>query len=86
MLLSPNIKEMFQRFMIKYHINSTLYMYPDHVMVSFHIEETIYAPLYYGYGCNGARVIGQDRVEREMIEKAHETVLVLLTASTEAIQ
>jgi hypothetical protein len=85
-LLSPNIKEMFQRFMIKYHINSTLYMYPDHIMVGFHIEETVYAPLYYGYGGNGARVNWARSVEREMIEKAPETVLVLLTASTETIQ
>ena len=63
MLLSPNIKEMFQRFMIKYHINSTLYMCPGHIMVGFNIEETVYAPLYYGYGYNGARVIWQDRLK-----------------------
>ena len=84
--LSPNLKEMFQRFMVKYHINSTLYMYPDHIMVGFHIEEAVYAPLYYGYGGNGARSNWARSVEREMIEKAPETVLILLTTSTEAIR
>ena len=84
--LSPNIKEMFQRFMIKYHINSTLYEYPDHIMVGFHIEEAVYAPIYYGYGDNGARSNWARSVEREMIEKSSETVLVLVTASTGTIE
>jgi len=61
-------------------------MYPDHIMVGFHIEEAVYAPLYYGYGGNGTRTNWARSVEREMIEKAPETVLVLVTASTEAIK
>tara|TARA_B000000460_G_C21529618_1_gene400084 strand:+ start:423 stop:1109 length:687 start_codon:yes stop_codon:yes gene_type:complete len=84
--LSPNIKEMFQRFMIKYHINSTLYRYPDHIMVGFHIEEAVYAPIYYGYGGNGTRANWARSVEREMIEKSPDTVLVLITASNETIK
>ena len=84
MKVSPSIKEMFQRFMTKYHINSTLYRYPDHLVVGFHIEEAVYAPMYYGYG-GGARSNWARSVEREMIEKAPETVLVLVDASTETI-
>ena len=83
--LSPSIKEMFQRFMVKYHINSTLYRYPHHIMVGFHIEEAVYAPLYYGYGEGGARSNWARSVEREMIEKAPETLLVMMTASADAI-
>ena len=41
---------MFQRYVIEYHLGTSFYEYPDHGLVGFHIEEAVYAPLYYGYG------------------------------------
>ena len=48
--LSPRLKEMFQRYMMNYHFHSAFYSDPDHNLVGFHLEEAVYAPLYYGYG------------------------------------
>ena len=49
-LANPQIKEMFQRFMILYHISDDFYSNADHNLMGLHIEEAVYAPLYYGYG------------------------------------
>ena len=51
--LSPRLKEMFQRYMMNYHFHSAFYSDPDHNLVGFHLEEAVYAPLYYGYGGRG---------------------------------
>ena len=93
---SPQIKEMFQRFMIQYHLSDTFYSNPDHHLMGFHIEEAVYAPLYYGYGnetsgspgrsSNGQRSEMAREIETQIIDKAPYTVLVLLHASTEMIQ
>lgn len=88
MALSPKLKEMFQRYIIEYHLGSSFYEYPDHGIVGFHIEEAVYAPLYYGYGGPGEyadrRVMARS-VEAHIMEHAPDTVLVLLTASAEVI-
>jgi len=46
--LSPKLKEMFQRYHLQYHLHPSFYSDPDHIMVGAHIEEAIYAPLYFG--------------------------------------
>ena len=88
MALSPKLKEMFQRYIMEYHLGSSFYKYPDHGLVGFHIEEAVYAPLYYGYGGPGEyadrRVLARS-VEAHIMENAPETVLVLLKASAEVI-
>ena len=88
MALSPKLKEMFQRYILEYHLGSSFYEYPDHGLVGFHIEEAVYAPLYYGYGGPGEyadrRVLAR-WIEADIMEKAPETVLVLLKASAEVI-
>ena len=88
MALSPKLKEMFQRYVIEYHLGTSFYEYPDHGLVGFHIEEAVYAPLYYGYGGIGEyadrRVLARS-VEAHIMEKAPDTVLVLLKASAEVI-
>ena len=88
MALSPKLKEMFQRYIIEYHLGSSFYDYPDHGLVGFHIEEAVYAPLYYGYGGPGEyadrRVLARS-VEAHIMENAPDTVLVLLKASAEVI-
>ena len=88
MALSPKLKEMFQRYVIEYHLGPSFYEYPDHGLVGFHIDEAVYAPLYYGYGGPGEyadrRVLARS-IEAHIMEKAPETVLVLIKASAEVI-
>ena len=46
----PQLKEMFQRFMIAHHLSRDFFIGPDQNFIGYHIEEAVYAPLYYGYG------------------------------------
>ena len=48
--LSPHLKESFQRYHMDYHLSPAFYGDDHHNMVGFHIDEAVYAPLYYGYG------------------------------------
>ena len=92
----PQIKEMFQRFMMSYHISHAFYTAPDHNLMGLHIEEAVYAPLYYGYGGEDSRVptrspAGQRtemarHTEEDILERAPQTVLVLVKASPDAIK
>ena len=87
--LSTNLQESFQRYHMEYHLSSSFYSDPHHVMVGFHIDEAIYAPQYYGYGGHDEyadRAWFARRVESDILEKAHDTVLVLVKASAEAIR
>ena len=86
--LSPRLKEMFQRYSVEYHLSESFYSDPDHILVGFHIEEAVYAPLYYGYGGKGEyaeRSAFARRAEAEIMLKAPDTVLVLLKASSNVI-
>ena len=92
----PQIKEMFQRFMMSYHISEDFYKAPDHNLMGLHIEEAVYAPLYYGYGGEdsgaptrspaGQRTEMARHTEEDILERAPHTVLVLVKASPEAIK
>ena len=89
------LKEMYQRFMIAHHLSRKFYEGPDQSMIGFHIEEAVYAPLYYGYGGvdSGApmrSLLGQRsnmarEVEKELLKVARNPVLVLLTSTAETI-
>ena len=73
--LSPRLKEMFQRYIIEYHLNPLFYSDPDHNLVGFHIEEAVYAPLYYGYGGKdqyGHRTRLARAIEKEIIEQGFQ--------------
>ena len=92
----PQIKEMFQRFMISYHVSQDFYGSPDHNLMGAHIEEAVYAPLYYGYGGedskaplrspNGQRTELARHFDEQILERAPETVLVLVKASPDVIR
>ena len=92
---SPQIKEMFQRFMMQYHISSEFYGHLDHNLMGFHIEEAVYAPLYYGYGGKnsgspsrspeGQRTEMARFFEEKMLIAAPDTVLVLFKAKPDVI-
>ena len=92
----PQVKEMLQRFMISYHMSPGFYSYPDHNLMGFHIEEAVYAPLYYGYGGpntgspirspEGQRTEMARHTEEEILKIAPHTVLVLMKATPEVIR
>ena len=87
--LSPNVKEMFQRYHIDYHLHDAFYQDPDYFTVGMHIEEAVYAPLYFDYGMEGVygnRKRFAQSVEHRLIQIAPDTVLVLVTASPEVIR
>ena len=86
---TPRFREMFQRYQIEYHLQDAFYGDPDQMLAGFHIEEAVYAPLYYGYGAKGEyaeRGLFARSMERNIMEKAPDTVLVLLKASPEVIR
>ena len=89
------LKEMYQRFMIAHHLSRKFFEGPDQCMIGYHIEEAVYAPLYYGYGgidsgapmrsLQGQRSTMAREVEKELLKVAKNPVLVLLTATPETI-
>ena len=84
--LSPYLRQLFQLYMMNHHFHDTFYSKPDHNLVGFHIEEAIYGPLFYGYAADGD--IGSPlarRLEGEIMQKAPDTVLILLRARPELI-
>ena len=92
----PQVKEMFQRFLISYHTSEGFYSAPDHHLMGFHIEEAVYAPLYYGYGGpdsgspnrspEGQRTEMARHTEEEILKHAPNTILVLMKATPELIK
>ena len=95
MAAPPLLKEMFQRFMIAHHLSRVFFIGTDQNYVGFHIEEAVYAPLYYGYGTKdsgashrsgeGQRTKRARAMETELMRIAPDTVLVLLKATAEVI-
>ncbi len=93
---SPQIKEMFQRFMMNYHMSPDFYDNVDHHLMGFHIEEAVYAPLYYGYGGENSgspfrsakdqRTEMARHMEEIILERAPNVMLVMLHATPEVIR
>ena len=86
--LGPVVKEQLQRYMIEYHLGIRWTEFPDWIMVGFHIEEAVYAPLYYGYGYPnqyGDREFFARHVDHLIMQHFPGTVLVLVKASPETI-
>ena len=92
----PQLKEMFQRFMIAHHLSRDFFIGPDQNFIGFHIEEAVYAPLYYGYGGEesgaafrsgeGQRTEMARAAEHELMRLAPDAVLVLLRANPDVIR
>ncbi len=86
--LGPKAKEQFQRYQMEYHL-MPFSRDDDIVLIGFHIEEAVYAPLYYGYGGKGEYTERSNLArytEKVIAELNPETVLVLLKASPETIR
>ena len=86
--LSARLKEALQRHNLYYHLVSEggprkehgrMGVDGDQIIVGYHIEDTIYADLYYGYGGEGKagyRVSHSRKIEDRIVRLAPETVLV----------
>ena len=86
--LSPKAKEMFQRHSLTYHVQPDALRNPDYVAIGLHIENAIYAPLYFDYYVGDqawARRAVMDHVEEAILEFAPDTLLVLVKASADTI-
>lgn len=88
--LSPQLKEMFQRYNMEYHIRPYFYEHmSDHNIIGMHVDEAIYAPLYFGYGASGDygdRGKNLRYIEERILELAPHTVNVLVKANPEVIR
>ena len=62
--LSPKLKEMYHRYAIYYHVRH--YMQDDDLTIGLHIEESILARKYYGYGLDGSEFDRKNRVFNEV--------------------
>ncbi len=83
--MSPELQAMYQRYSNEYHLLPSFYADPDHMLVGFHIEEAVYAPLYYSYGDSDDFSAAARAMEQRILEQAPDTVLILLKASPEEI-
>ena len=89
MAMSPAFKERFQRYQIQYHAAHGFLGDADHLLVGYHLEEAVFAPLYYGYGGEGQyadRTAMARAMEKDILEVGPDTILVLLTARADVIR
>ena len=87
--LSPNMQEMFQRYHMDYHVQPSFFGEGHHNLIGMHVDESVYAPLYYGYGQPGQyadRTQMVHHMEERILEMAPHAVNVLMKASPDAIR
>ena len=87
--LTPYTLEMFQRYHMDYHVSTDFYSYHQHSMIGMHIDEAVYAGLYYGYGGDGEyadRKVMAPHIEQRMLAQAPDTVLILCQAPPDVIR
>lgn len=96
--VAPKVKEQMQRHSLYYHIQPGAFkkghekeqgFYSDYLAIGMHIEDSVYGPLYFGYGADGqpgARSIVKKTVENSLLEFAPDFVLVLVEASPDVIR
>ena len=89
MALSPRLKEATQRQNLFYHTYPPESENEHYLAVGLHIEDAIYAPLYFNYGIKGEfdvdRSVVQEIVEHNISRFSPEMTLVLVKASPEVI-
>ena len=86
--LSPTLKEMYHRYSMYYHIHH--YVHEDDLTIGFHIEESIFARKYYGYGLPGEQFDREkvfEQIERRVKQVTSDPVIIVhMTASPEVIE
>jgi len=86
---TPTFKEMHQRHSLYYHTQVSTYNGGDGMVVGGHIDDAVYAPLYFGYGekrYNFDRELVMHQVEKTIIHFTNDTVVVHITADTDVIK
>ncbi len=86
--MTPKAKEMFQRHNITYHVQPDALRNPDYLSIGLHIENGIYAPMYFDYYVGDTAWMKRaviDHIEEVIHEFAPTMPLVLVKASREAI-
>ena len=90
MALRPSsVLEQLQRHNIWRHLHPDLFRDEDTFFINHYYADAVYAPLYYGYGQPGAFSDRSARArawDTELLERAPDTVLVLVHAAAAAIQ
>ena len=85
--LSPKLKEMYHRYSIYYHLHH--YNQADDLTVGLHIEESIYARKYYGYGRKGEqfdRDVTFGQVEHRIKQITSDPIIIVhMTADEDVI-
>jgi hypothetical protein len=87
--LGPKLLEMHQRHSLYYHSPKGSAPETDGVLIGYHIEDTIYARLIFGYGGEGSagnRTVHSKVIEHLLLQHVPETVLVHVKATPEAIK
>ncbi len=87
--LSPKLKEMLQRQSLVMHFGDAG-EFTDQILAGFHLDDTVYGPLYFDYGGQnepqgGPRARYARYVEEQFLKRAPETVFVYLKASAKVI-
>tara|TARA_Y100000588_G_C14207098_1_gene905104 strand:+ start:380 stop:1087 length:708 start_codon:yes stop_codon:yes gene_type:complete len=86
---TPKLKEMLQRQSLVYHLPAPKESI-DKIYVGYHFDDTVYAPIYFGYGGpkepqGGPRTKYARYIEKEIMKSYPNTILIHLTASKESI-
>ena len=84
MCLRPRVLEQLQRHNIWRHLHPGLLRADDVLFINFYYAESVYAPLYYGYGEPGSFADRSARArawDAEFLPYASDMVLVLVTAA-----
>jgi len=86
---TPKFKEMHQRHSLYYHVQANTFIgHDDGMVIGGAIEDGVYGPMYFGYGDKDHRLnreMVQHQWERTILHFTEETVLVHVTATSEAI-
>ena len=89
---TPKYKEMHQRHSLYYHTQVSTYTIHNGgngMVVGGHIDDAVYAPLYFGYGEKGHqfdRELVMHQVEKTILYFTNDTVIVHITADTDVIK
>ena len=86
---TPKFKEMHQRHSLYYHVQANTFNQHDGMMVGGHIEEAVYAPMFFGYGgknYNFDRELVMHQVEKTILYFTNDTVVVHITADSDVIK
>ncbi|HIF13337.1 MAG TPA: hypothetical protein EYQ82_10130 [Dehalococcoidia bacterium] len=86
---TPKFKEMHQRHSLYYHTQASTYNTGDGMVVGGHIDDAVYAPLYFEYGQKGYnfdRELVMHQVEKTILYFTNDTVVVHITADSDVIK